>query len=42
MREHGIAAIYENGFITICKGEWKMRIVKAVNVPLTYGAEPVL
>ncbi|MBK6859921.1 MAG: cyanophycin synthetase [Saprospiraceae bacterium] len=37
MREHGIAAIYENGFITICKGEWKMRIVKAVNVPLTYG-----
>lgn len=37
MREHGIAAIYENGFITICKGEWKMRVVKAVNVPLTYG-----
>jgi len=37
MREHGIGAIYENGFITICKGEWKMRIVKAVNVPLTYG-----
>lgn len=33
----GLSAIYENGFITICKGEWKMRVVKAVNVPLTYG-----
>ena len=33
----GISAVYENGFITICKGEWKLRIVKAVNVPLTYG-----
>ncbi len=33
----GISAVYENGFITICRGEWKMRVVKAVNVPLTYG-----
>jgi cyanophycin synthetase len=33
----GISAIYENGYITICKGEWKLRIVKAVNVPLTMG-----
>lgn len=33
----GLSAIYENGYITICKGEWKMRIIKAVNVPLTYG-----
>ena len=35
----GLSAIYENGFITICKGEWKMRITKAVNVPLTYGGK---
>ncbi|MBT8327664.1 MAG: cyanophycin synthetase [Bacteroidia bacterium] len=33
----GLSAIYENGYITICRGEWKMRIIKAVNVPLTYG-----
>lgn len=33
----GLSAIYENGYITICKGEWKMRIAKAVNVPLTMG-----
>lgn len=35
----GIAAIYENGYITICKGEWKMRLTKAVNVPLTFGGK---
>ncbi|HUH27457.1 cyanophycin synthetase, partial [Gelidibacter sp.] len=33
----GLTAVYENGFITVCRGEWKMRIIKAVNVPLTYG-----
>ena len=31
--------ICENGFITIAKGEWKLRIEKAVNVPLTYGGK---
>ena len=35
----GISAIYENGFITICRGEWKIRVIKAVNVPLTYGGK---
>lgn len=35
----GIAAIYEDGYISIKKGEWKMRIVKAVNVPLTFGGK---
>lgn len=33
----GISAVYENGFITICRGEWKLRVINAVNVPLTYG-----
>lgn len=33
----GIAAIYENGFITIKKGEWKFRVQKVTNVPLTFG-----
>ena len=45
IRQHcklgGLAAIYENGFITIAKGEWKLRIEKAVNVPLTYGGKAV-
>lgn len=33
----GIAAIYENGYITIKKGEWKFRIEKASLIPLTFG-----
>ncbi|MCC6937529.1 MAG: cyanophycin synthetase [Flavobacteriales bacterium] len=45
IRQHcklgGLAAIYENGFITISKGLWKLRIEKAVNVPLTYGGKAV-
>ncbi|TVQ50828.1 MAG: cyanophycin synthetase [Saprospirales bacterium] len=35
----GISAVFENGFITICRGEWKLRVVKAVNVPLTFGGK---
>jgi cyanophycin synthetase len=31
----GLSAVYENGFITIMKGTWKIRITKAVNVPIT-------
>ncbi len=37
--EGGISAIYENGFITILRGEWKLRVIKAVNVPLTFGGK---
>ncbi len=39
MKSGGLSALFENGFITICKGEWKLRITKAVNVPLTYGGK---
>ncbi len=39
MKAGGLCALYENGFITICKGEWKLRVIKAVNVPLTYGGK---
>jgi cyanophycin synthetase len=35
----GIAAIYENGYITVKKGDWKIRVEKAVNVPLTFRAK---
>ncbi len=38
-RLNGITAIYENGFVTICRGEWKMRIMKAEDIPLTYGGK---
>ncbi len=38
-KQGGIAAIYENGNITIKKGEWKFRVEKASLVPLTFGGK---
>lgn len=35
--EGGLAAIYENGYITILKGTWKIRVEKVTNVPLTFS-----
>ena len=35
----GITAIYENGYVTLCRGTWKMRVMKAENIPLTYGGK---
>lgn len=32
-----VSCVYENGFVTILKGKWKVRVEKAVNIPLTYG-----
>ena len=32
-----ISCVYENGYITILKGKWKVRIEKVTNVPITYG-----
>lgn len=31
------SCVYENGYVTIVKGKWKVRVEKAVNIPLTYG-----
>ncbi|HXG83593.1 MAG TPA: cyanophycin synthetase [Pyrinomonadaceae bacterium] len=36
-RKGGLSCIYENGFITLLKGKWKVRVEKAVNIPSTYG-----
>lgn len=38
-RRGGLTAIFENGYVTICKGEWKMRVMKVENIPLTYGGK---
>jgi cyanophycin synthetase len=37
----GIAAIVENGYITICKGTWKIRVDKVINIPLTFSGKAV-
>ena len=33
----GLAAVYENGYLTIMKGTWKIRVEKVSKVPLTFG-----
>ena len=37
IEQGGLAAVYEGGYLTILKGDWKLRIEEAVNVPLTLG-----
>jgi cyanophycin synthetase len=41
IKEHckkgGTAAISENGYITIKKGDWKIRVTKVTHVPLTFN-----
>jgi cyanophycin synthetase len=36
-QQGGLAAVYENGYLSILKGDWTLRIEQAVNVPLTMG-----
>lgn len=40
-RNNGIAAVYENGYVTIMKGTWKIRVEKVSNVPITYGGKAI-
>jgi cyanophycin synthetase len=37
IRRQGLAAIYENGYLSILEGKWTLRLEKAVNIPLTMG-----
>ncbi len=39
--EHGLACVYENGFVTIMKGSWKIRVLDAKKIPLTYEGKAV-
>ncbi|MBE9598821.1 cyanophycin synthetase [Pedobacter sp. MC2016-24] len=36
-KKGGVAAIYESGYITIKKGDWKIRVEKVTHIPLTFG-----
>lgn len=38
LRRNGMAALYENGYISIFEGEWSLRVEKAVNAPVTMKA----
>jgi cyanophycin synthetase len=36
-KKGGVCCVYENGFITLLKGKWKVRVEKVTNVPVTFG-----
>ena len=36
-KKGGIACIYENLFVTIKKGDWKIRVQKVGSIPITFG-----
>jgi len=36
-QQGGIAAVYENGYLSVLKGDWIHRIERAENLPLTLG-----
>ena len=37
----GLATVYENGFISILKGTWKIRVLPVKDIPLTYEGKAV-
>ncbi len=37
IRRDGIAAVYENGYLSILEGTWTLRLEQAVNCPITMG-----
>lgn len=37
----GLAAVIEKGYVSICKGEWKIRVAKADSIPLTFDGRAV-
>ncbi|MEO1671754.1 MAG: cyanophycin synthetase, partial [Cyanobacteria bacterium J06631_2] len=38
-RRNGLAAVYENGYLSILEGKWTLRIELAVNIPMTMGGK---
>lgn len=40
-KKGGFAAVFENGYVTIMKGTWKIRVEKVANIPITYGGKAV-
>jgi cyanophycin synthetase len=35
----GLSAVYENGYVTVMKGTWKIRVQKVSEIPITYGGK---
>ena len=37
----GLATIFENGYVSIMKGTWKIRVIKVAEIPITYGGRAI-
>ena len=37
----GLAAVFENGFISILKGTWKIRVINVKDVPITFEGKAI-
>jgi len=35
----GYAVVYENGYVTILKGTWKIRVLKVTDIPITFDGK---
>lgn len=40
-KANGLACVYENGYVTIMKGTWKIRVLPAREIPLTYEGKAI-
>ncbi|MEO5947884.1 MAG: cyanophycin synthetase [Chitinophagaceae bacterium] len=40
-KKNGLACVYENGYVTIMKGSWKIRVLPARDIPLTYEGKAI-
>lgn len=40
-KSNGLSCVYENGYVTIMKGTWKIRVLPARDIPLTYEAKAI-
>jgi len=45
IKEHcnkgGLAAVFENGYVSILKGNWKIRVMNVKDIPITYEGKAV-
>lgn len=39
--ENGLSCVFENGYVTLMKGNWKIRVLPVKNIPLTYEGKAV-
>lgn len=39
--EGGLATVFENGFVSILKGNWKIRVMHVKDIPLTYEGKAI-